>query len=316
MILIRKLLLLWIFLLPLPLFPWENREGGVLLTAQKENVPIAAVFLGGKWCPWSEKLRAEVLNHPLFLSTLGKEVLVWEIVLEKEKGDLAMLQKYRVEQCPHIVLLDPQGKEFARLQSPLFDPVMDGAAILDLVESFHAVCVALGEKHFEESYWQELYSKAQKLSVPYFKEEIVKLGLEKEKGTFFHLEKLALLLGKHKLKSPQVLKIKRELIKRDPKNKMGTHFKIAALEFQKRASRFKSDRLFHKALTPLLQYVGKFGKQDRENLWRAQWMIAEFLYAKHVLPQALQYARAALEAAPEGAQPKLLESISLMRGEQ
>lgn len=308
MMLLRRILFVWAFFFPLSVFPWENRESEVLFAAQKENIPIAAVFLGGKWCPWSEKLRRDVLQDPLFLSTLGKEIFLWEVSLEKEEKDLLMLQKYGVQQCPQIVLLDPKGKEFARLQNFSFDAAGDAAEILDLVESFHDICFGLGQKCFDELYWQELYLKAKKLSIPYFKQVILKKGVEQEKGIFFHLEKLAWMLGKYKLKSPQVLKIKKELIKRDPQNRQGSRFKIAVLEFQKMASSHRT----HKVLRPLLSYVDEFGKKDKDHLWRAELMISEFLYAKHLLPPSLQHAQAALVAAPEAMRPKILEMITLM----
>ena len=47
---------------------WQIEEKEVLQTAQRENLPVVAVFVGGKWCPWSEKLRQDVLQNPYFRS--------------------------------------------------------------------------------------------------------------------------------------------------------------------------------------------------------------------------------------------------------
>ncbi len=294
---------------------WEREEKEIFLTAQLENLPVIAFFLGGEWCPWSEKLSQEVLKNPLFLEGVGNAAILWEIALEKEIQDDAIRQKYQITACPQILLLDPRGKEFARLCPVSLKASEYAQALVSLIDDFQEICSVLDEKkmEFEEERWKELFLKAKKLSAACYKQVILERGLKKEKGTFFHLEKLASLLEKHKLKHKEVLKIKQQLLKRDPENRWGTHFKIAVLEFQKLSWHLKKKGRQEKALKPLLEFVRRFGKKDKENCWRAEMMIADFLFAKNAIPLALEHAKKALEAAPESALCQIQEAVAFMQ---
>lgn len=294
---------------------WQREEKEIFLIAQRENLPIVAVFVGGQWCPWSQKLKEDVLNNPLFIDRIGKDVILWEIFLEKESQDHAMRQKYGVKECPQILLLDPRGKEFARLDYVPLSASGYADELLGMIESFQDICIALDAKHktFDEELWQDLYLKAKKLSIPCYKRVILERGLKKERGSFFHLEKFACMLQKYKMKSPQILKMKKELLGRDSENKMGTHFKIAVLEFQKMALRLKPKDSPEKALKSLLEYVRLFGKKDLENLCRVEAMIAEFLFAKNFVALALEHAQSAYDVASESDKAKIAEMIVLMK---
>ncbi len=294
---------------------WQIDEKEIFMTAQQENLPVIAIFVGGASCPWSQKLVHDVLENPFFIDKVGRDAILWEISLGKESQDHAMRQKYGIKECPQILLLDPKGKEFARMGYAPLSAAAYAQEMIALIENFQEICLALDQKEepFEEERWKDLYLKAKKLSVPCFKQVMLEKGLKKEKGTFFHCEKLASLLEKHKLKYPQVLKLKSELLKRDPEDKLGTLFKIAALEFQKIASRLKPKDRYEKALKPLLQYVQRIGKKSPENLWKAEMMIAEFLFTKNSLAPALEHAKAAYNAAPDSAKDHIAETISLMK---
>jgi predicted Zn-dependent protease len=120
------------------------------------------------------------------------------------------------------------------------------------------------------------------------------------------------MLEKRSLKNSEVLKLKSDLLARDRENKLGSHFKVAVLEFQKIASRLKSKDRAEKALKPLFDYMHRFGKKDPENLWRAEMMVAEFLFAKNSIPQALEHAQASYQAAPESIKFQIAETITFM----
>lgn len=279
--------------------------------AQRENLPIALVFLRGDNCPWSQKLREDVLTDAHFRKRMGASMILWTLSSEDEAQ-----QKYGVKEFPQVLLLDPYGKEFTRFgYLPLtaqgyFDEMTR------LVQNFQDVCIAMEKQNdsaFDEEQWVDLYLKATTLSAPYFKHVILEKGLKKEKGVFFHLEKLAMALEKNKLKNPQISKIKADLLKRDPGNKRGTHYKVALLEFQKIASRHKLKGRPERAIKPLLLYIQGIGKQDVENLWKAEMKVAEFLFERKALPSAIEHMQAAYEAAPEAMKSKVAETLLLMQ---
>jgi hypothetical protein len=291
-------------------------EQNVLKEAQGRNQPIVAVFLGSD-CPWSAKLKQEVLENPSFLQKIRQEAILWPILLKQSEEEKAFLQKYAVLKCPSILLLDPKGKEFARLE---FEPT-DASGYADLIigqiDHFHEICIALDQNDdsFDEERWRGLYQKAKKLSACCFKQVLLERGLRKEKGSFFHLEKFASLLERYKIKHALVRKAKKQLLERDPENEQGFHFKVAVLEYQKLASRLKAKDRPETALRPLLKYIQAFGKKDPENYWKSEWMVAEFLYTKNLIDPALEHAYAAYSAAPESEKMQIAETISFFQRE-
>ncbi len=293
---------------------WQLKEKRIIKSAQAENRPIVAVFLGDD-CPWSKKLRQEILDSPHFLEIINTEAILWINSLKQNEEEKSFIQKYKVQQCPVFLLLDPNGKEFARFDYIPLNVQGYTEMIVNQIENFQEICLALGreETDFDEQKWQELYQKAKELSIPCFYQVILERGLHKEKGNYFHLEKFATLLEKHKIKHPQVRKAKQQLLNRDSDNKFGMHFKVAVLEFQKISSRLKSKDRPEKALIPLLQYVHQFGKKDVENYWKGELMIAEFLYSNKFTLTALEHAEAAYLTSPEAAKLQIAETISFMK---
>src|SRR5262249_1045674 len=150
---------------------------------------------------------------------------LWKIPSEES----ALKQKYHVEEFPQILLLDPRGKEFARFGLISMDAVEYADKIVETIEGFEKICSSLSVKWdvFEEGYWIDLYRKAKQLSIPYFAKAILERGCKKERGTFFNLEKFEKCLKSCKLGDSKVLKMKIDLLKKDPDNKWGTHFKVA-----------------------------------------------------------------------------------------
>jgi len=289
----------------------QFEEKKIIESALLVNRPIVAVFLGDD-CPWSKKLRQEVLETPYFLKKIDEEAILWINSLKQNEEEKAFIQKYQVQRCPLILVLDPSGKEFARFEYIPLDAQGYIEAIVTQIENFQEICAALDSGDFEEQKWLKIYQMAEKLSAPCFQQVILERGLRNEKGNYFHLEKFVTLLEGHKMKHAQVRKAKQQLLNRDPENKLGMHFKVAVLEFKKIASRLKPKDQPEKALKPLLQYIRKFGKKDVENYWKSELMVAEFLYDHKAIVNALEHARIAYLESPEAIKPQIAKTICYM----
>lgn len=292
---------------------WQAEENRVLQIARQENQPIVAVCYSVENCPWSQRLQEDVLDSIPFQEGVARQALLWRIALDRNESEFR--HKYRIQVTPVILLLDPQGKEFARMEYTPLDAVGYVQEINILIENFQEVCLALEKEEtvFDEEKWQDLYGKAKRFSEPYFKQVILEEGVQREAGTFFHLEKLASLLEQYKLKDPQVVMAKKQLLQLDPHNEYGVHFKVAVLEFNKALSRMKGKEAFAKPLRPLFEFVHRFGKTDKENAWKAELMIAKYLAAKNCTPQALEHAEAAYRVAPETIKPQIVDTIAYIK---
>lgn len=274
--------------------------------AKQENLPIIALFLRGPECLWSQKWDQEIFTSDAFRQRIKKEAILWRIDPNEAQ------QLYQLQESPQLLLLDPQGKEFARLKYKPADPLSYAEEIIDLIDQFEQICFALNSSNeIDEQRWKELYQGAQKLSVPYFKQMIIERGMQKEKEHFFHLEKLAFLIEKYKLKHPQVIKAKKNLLDRDPDNRLGIHFQVAVLEFQKIASSLKPHQRKEKALRPLFRYIRHF--KGEKNVWKAELLIAEFLFLKNYRSQALEYAQTAYRKAPKEVKEQVAETVELIK---
>jgi hypothetical protein len=302
---------LYCFLLSLCAFLHGDQEK-ILQRAREENLPIIAIFLGGERCPWSQKFSREVLQDPGFIDPINGEAIVWTI----PSPNPSLKQKFGLVEYPEILLLDPKGKEFARFG---FLPVTAKEyleKIRQTIQHFQEICIALEQNHktFNEAKWVALYKQAKDLSAPYFAQVILEKGLKKEKGVFFHLEKLTLTLQKNKLKAPQVQSLKKELLKRDSQYEQGVHFKVALLEFQKLSPKAKSKGQTQKALKPLLQYLSQTAQKDLKNRWKAELAIAEFLFEKHLTAESLIHMQAAYEVCPAAYKAKIAKALKLIDG--
>lgn len=288
----------------------------VFRVASEQNRPIVAVFLGEEGCPWSQKIEKELVTAPFFIEKVRAEAVVWQVALSRSLESAQIEQQYGILQFPSILLLDPQGKEFARLDYDASDPTLFSKRILSLIQDFNDVCQAIdqGLHRFNEKTLQRLYNQASHLSTPCFKLVILNHGLKKEKETFFRLEKYALLLKKLKLKNAAVLTLKKELLARDPNNRWGTQYQMALLEFEKKRETLKAKDPVEKAIVPLTQYLERFGESDLEHRWKLELMIAEFLFAKHSISVAFAYIKKAKEHAPQESKSQVLKTIAYMQG--
>ena len=295
-------------------YGWQLEERNLIVVAQNKNLPIIAIILGED-CPWSKKLSQEILDSAYFLEKMQAEVILWVSLLKQDTEAKAFLQKYQVEKWPLFLFLDPQGKEFARLEYIPLNAHEYVETMLGMIEDFHEICIALNRENreWDEQEWQRLYQKTKGLSVPCFQHRFLERGLQREKGVYFHFEKFVALFEKHNNKHPQVRKAKEKLLRRDPHNRWGTHFQVALLEFQKMAAKPKLRNRPKKALTPLLRYLRQFGKKDFENYWKCEWKIAEFLYQSKCILPALEHAKAAFDSCPEAIKPEIADRIFAMQ---
>ncbi|MDD2716399.1 MAG: thioredoxin family protein [Candidatus Wallbacteria bacterium] len=98
-----------------------DMEQAKKLSAEK-NLPILADFAGSDWCCWCKKLDKEVFSQQVFLD-YAKNNLVLLLVDFPESNPLpadqtaanqALLEKYKVDGFPTVILMDKAGTEKAR----------------------------------------------------------------------------------------------------------------------------------------------------------------------------------------------------------
>lgn len=293
---------------------WCIDEMHILETASHENKPIVLAFIKMDDCPWSQKMKEEILYAEEFIKKMRPHVLLWHYFLHSGANpqEEAMRKKFKIDTCPTVLLLDPHGREFARFGYQPLDAQAFGGYLLDVISDFKEICAALDGRHpkDESIKWKDLYHKSKQLSRPEFKKIILEKGIKEDPSADLFLEKYLFLLENNKLKDKVVKECRQMLIDRDPKNHLGTHFHIALAEFHKLNDREKTKKNLQKTLSPLLCYLQLFEEKDTENAWRVEMVIANYLLSRQKLESALAFAQKAYQHAPEAMKNTIAEWIS------
>lgn len=285
---------------------WVFEESKALTLSSQYNLPILAVFLVEEGCCWSDKLRTEVLQNPEFIKEISQEMVLWQIPLQQKKE---ICDKYRVQGYPLILLLDPKGREFARLAFIPLDQRYLKVLLSSLIDDFSTVC-SLIETAFDEKKWQKIYRKASRLSTASFKEEILQKGIKKEKGCFFHLEKYGQLLQEKGSHHPYVLEFKKKILQKYKTDQSGVRFHLASMEFH---YQIRKGEALEKTTEPLLEYLQKSALLEPQYRWEAELLLGQFLWKKNKLEIAKEYLLLAYQHAPDPIKLHLQEICQLDR---
>lgn len=304
---------------------WKENYQEAFALAKEGQKALLLVFVGSDWCPWSEKLQEEVLVNETFLKELSNDVVfVWvdfpeklEQPEDKKSENLRLKNKFAVHEFPSLVLMDLSEQEITKL-GYLPMPPQEFSVYLKGLLSHYRELQPLVEgpqlKDLNEVRLEEIYTKAQCSGFNRFKDMILEAGLKRNKGPFFLLEKYTTLLecGKKK-KDLEVQTLRDEIIKRDPKNEKGSHLRLALLDFQLLATKYKKKDKTETVVEPLMEYVKRFGSKDKENTWRVEMMIAQYLFSKKIIGSALEHAKASYDTAPDILKPEIEETIKYLK---
>ena len=102
-----------------PLKGWSEDLSKALEQAKKENKPVLVEFTGSDWCPPCKMMRKEVFSKSEFVDAASKKFILVEIDMPRGNEEVAkknrpLVEKYKVDGYPTVLLLDAAGKEFGR----------------------------------------------------------------------------------------------------------------------------------------------------------------------------------------------------------
>jgi protein disulfide-isomerase len=283
---------------------WLHEYKKALEISKEKNRSILMVFLGPDKCPWSQKLEGDVLNEEAFVEPLGQDFILLKV------SDAQLAKKYHLKEWPAMVVVDPQGELVAKFQYLPLSALELAAYIKEVFFDFQLIKMSINHHYLKQIPFEQLktlFQKALRLGNNHFKEVILEEGLKKDRGAFFLMQQYLSVIEKQKLKTVQ--KLRKKILDRDPKNEYGTHLKIAVAEFQVLTKKVKP----HRAIKPLLEYTQKFGKQDKENIWKVEMMMAQFLFSQKLIREALFHASLSYDAAPDGEREGVSQSIEYFK---
>lgn len=283
----------------------ENVKTAVEISSEKSK-PLLIVFLGPEKCPWSQKMEGDVLNDPAFKEALSEDFVLLKV------WDKQLAKKYHVTELPSMVIIDSHGEVVSKIAYLPLSAQDFTAYIKEVFFDFQLIKMSSSNhymKHMPFEQLKTLFQKVNRLENPHFKELILQEGLKKDKGAFFLVQQYMSLIEKEKIKDRKIQRLRKQILDRDPKNEHGTHLKIALIDFQVLSKKSKP----HKAIKPLLEYTQKFGKQDRDNVWKMEMMMAQFLFSHSLIKEALFHADLSLKEAPEKEKAEVSQSIEYFK---
>jgi protein disulfide-isomerase len=122
-----------------PLLPWSTDFDKALASAKSDSVPLYVYFTGSSWCIWCKKMDREIHNQDAFRQkTVGKLLFV-KIDLpagtQPSEGVKNLIEKYKVNGVPTVVILSPSGDELGRFRYQQMPPEEYADAVLQVATS-------------------------------------------------------------------------------------------------------------------------------------------------------------------------------------
>lgn len=107
---------------------WVSNLDAALVTAKKQKKDVLVEFTGSDWCPPCIAMRKKVFSKKAFVETASKNYVLVEIDLPKANKELAaknepLVEKYKIDGFPTVVLLTSEGKEFSRFVASAYPEV-------------------------------------------------------------------------------------------------------------------------------------------------------------------------------------------------
>lgn len=302
---------------------WMEDYAKACKIAQDEGKPLLLAFVGSDWCPWSQKLAREILGSSVFLDAIKENtVLVWvdfpEYVSLSEgtkSQNMALKNSFDVQELPTLVLANPTGKEIAKFGYVPLAPQEMAEQLNTALASYAQLKNEMSSSRFANMAIEEvelLYKKAVDLGREEEKKALLAAGLKADKGVFFLMRQYEQLLEHAKIKDPQVQRLRRQIMQKDPGNHKEAHLELAIVEFQALSKNLKSKDNPEKAVVPLIEYVRNFGVKDMKNNWRVEMMIAQFFYSKNRLQEAVAHAKNSYEFAPEECRVEVGQTLDFL----
>ena len=115
---------------------WVTDVDSAVEEAKKKNKAVLIEFTGSDWCPPCIIMDKEVFSQPSFVSKASEDFVLVKIDLPRSNPELSeknskVLNKYKVQGVPTVILMDKEGKEFNRFRASQFPEVSKFLAHLD-----------------------------------------------------------------------------------------------------------------------------------------------------------------------------------------
>lgn len=298
---------------------WFTNYEEALDKARSSSKPIILFFTGHDWCSWCVKLEKEVFDTNEFVEAAGDRYVFLKLDFplysplpaQLSAQNKQLQKKYDIRSFPTLVVLDSTaqqqigvtgyrpggGRQYAEHLRKMVENHTNYKEKINSSQTQKLSGVEL----------RKLYEKSKELDLPNDTTYLLKIGMESELRNYFLTERYRLLAEEGLIHDKEAVAIKQQLLELDPYNEQRTHYDIAVIEFE--AYSEEKGKGKDLAILPLLDYIEKFGSQDRVNLWRLEMIISQVYLDKNQLRPALKHAQASYDSSPSSVQNEIASAI-------
>lgn len=304
---------------------WLTNYSEAVEQSRSTSKPILLFFTGSDWCGWCHKLEKEVLNTSEFAEKAGNQFIFVTIdfplykpadpkVAEQNKN---LQKKYDVKGFPTLVIIDKNEQTIGTTGYRPGGAHSYADYLLKMVGDYGQYRGKLTDSKtntLSSSDLKSLFHKANELGRQEDAARLISLGIASDEKGFFLLERYRTLAFEGEIHSAEALAIKKEIQSYDPNNDKETLYQLALIEFEALSEEMSKESYSPDvAVQPLLQYIQKFGKTDKENVWKLQMVMTQYFLDKNRLPQALDHAQASLDLAPDPVKSDIATTVKNIR---
>ena len=115
---------------------WMTDIDSAVKVAKEKNKAVLVEFTGSDWCPPCIMMDKKVFSQSSFVSKASEDFILVKIDIPRSNPELSeknskVLNKYKVQGVPTVILMDKEGKEFNRFSASQFPEVGKFLAHLD-----------------------------------------------------------------------------------------------------------------------------------------------------------------------------------------
>ncbi len=305
---------------------WLTNYSDALNLAQSSSKPIVLFFTGSDWCHWCIKLERESLDTREFAQAVGDKFIFVKLDFPVNSTlpsnistqNKQLQSKYNVRGFPTLIIIDAQqqkqigktgyraggGRSYAQ---HLLKIISDNSGYQQKMQY-------MDQHKYSSADLKKLYETAQAFDYSTDMDRILQEGMQTSDSEFFMIERYRIMATEGHSTDPEAVQLKQQLLALDPNNEKMIPYKIALIDFEANHED-KEKRTPEVAVTPLMDYINKFGAQDKENLWRLQMIISQVYFDKNNLDEALQYAENSYSSAPSSAKPEISMAIKSIQSQ-
>lgn len=304
---------------------WLTNYEEALDKAKQNSLPLILFFTGSDWCSWCNKLEKEAFDTNEFAQAAGNRFVFLKLdsPLYSPSSPQITAQnkqlqaKYDIRSFPTVIILDSTGQQQIGVTGYRPGGGLQYAEHLrKMVENHASYKEKLSSPEIQKLSGVELrklYEKSKELDLPNDTTYLLKIGMESELRTYFLTERYRFLAEEGLIYSKEAVAIKQQLLHLDPNNEQRAQYDMAVIEFEALSEDQGKGRDL--AILPLLEYIEKFGNQDKGNIWRLEMIVSQVYLDKNQLSAALKHAQASYDASPISVQNEIASAIKSIQSQ-